>query len=277
MRDSANDTTAVGLQTFLTRVEDWEHDFNGHWNTQFYGRAFAEATDVVAALGGYPVGGEGPASWHMRFHRELFSATVVELFSSVVAEGEFAGGLLHILNGNGRLSATALGLPGPSGGVLPESSPDLLSRALPRGLVGDDADWRAVARDPQRSVPLGILRADHLDERGRLPLGQMWRFCGHGSHDHHVRLGLSPGYAEETNVSRMLVEMRTTLLTGCRPGGLLRMDSRLVSVQRKSFVTAHLLRTEDGQPMARMELCLLAVDMVTRRPTNVPEFLRALV
>jgi acyl-CoA thioesterase FadM len=44
----------AGRATFHTRVESWECDFNGHWNTRYYGRAFQAAAEVAAALDGRP-------------------------------------------------------------------------------------------------------------------------------------------------------------------------------------------------------------------------------
>ncbi|ADV00690.1 acyl-CoA thioesterase [Alicycliphilus denitrificans] len=97
----------------------------------------------------------------------------------------------------------------------------------------------------------------------------------HASYDHHVSLGYSPQFIAQTGVGRMVVEMRTTWLGQASAGMGIRSNSWLVHAQGKSFSTAHRLETLSGTPIALVELCLVAVDMQSRRATHMPDFLPA--
>jgi len=267
----------IGLPSFHARVESWETDFNGHWNTRFYARCFQMAAESVAAGDENP-GAEVVTSRHIRFHRELFTGAGVEVRSATIAQGRYAGAVVHLLYESGRIAATALDLPGIGAENLAPISPEALPYILPRGLDATiPLPWREeVPSSKTFTAKVGTVMPSETDHTGRLTVDEMIKRCAHGYHDQLIRLGFTPGYTRETGVGRMLAEMRTTLLGHCTPGERLSVSSRLVSVGAKSFTTAHYLQTRTGNPVALFELVALAVDMNTRRVTEVPGWLSAL-
>ena len=69
----------------------------------------------------------------------------------------------------------------------------------------------------------------------------------------------------------MLVELRYRSFDVCEPGSCVRAASRLLAVQGKSYTAAHLIFSHSGRALALFELCTLAVDMTTRRATDLPD------
>lgn len=259
----------------ITRVETWECDHNGHWNTRFYTRAFQYASETAALLGGN--GNPGAAtigSRHIRFHRELLCGDPVLVRSAAIRGGRWDGAVVHWLESDGVLSATALDMPGRANRHLPQVPEEAAASALPRGLV-HEAPLTQGAVVAGRRAPLGILRPGDCDHTGALTFDELFRYVSYASYDHHVSLGYSPQFIAQTGVGRMVVEMRTTWLGQASAGMGIRSNSWLVHAQGKSFSTAHHLETLSGTPIALVELCLVAVDMQSRRATHVPDFLLA--
>lgn len=270
------DPIDTGYVSNITRVEAWECDYNGHWNTRFYTRAFQEAAETIAMLDGN--GNPGAAAIgarHIRFHRELLCGAPVLVRSVAIQGGRWSGAVVHLLESEGSLSATALDMPGCASRHLPQLPEEAVAHALPRGLA-HDAPLAQGARPNGRSANLGILRPTAYDHTGALMFDELFRYLGRSSYDHHVSLGYSPEFMARTGLGRMVVEMRVTLL-GHAPAGMgIRSNSWLTHVKAKSFATAHHLETLQGDPIALIELCLVCVDMKSRRATDVPDFLLAL-
>ncbi|MFT3721688.1 thioesterase family protein [Pseudorhodoferax sp.] len=267
--------TDAGYVSNITRAETWECDYNGHWNTRFYTRAFQYASETVALLDGK--GNPGTAtirSRHIRFHRELLSGDPVLVRSVAVQGGRWNGAVVHLLESDGTLSATALDMPGCASQHLPQVHEQALAHALPRGLL-DDAPLAQGTTIDGRRANLGILRPGAYDHTGALMFDELFRYLGYASYDHHVSLSYSPQFTAQSGVGRMVVEMRATWLGQAPAGRGLRSNSWLMHAQSKSFATAHYLETLEGAPIALIELCLVAVDMASRRATRVPDFLLA--
>ncbi|MGC3987320.1 MAG: acyl-ACP thioesterase [Pseudorhodoferax sp.] len=270
----------TGYVSHTTRVDAWECDHNGHWNTRFYMRAFQNAAETVALLDGN--GNPGAATIHarhVRFHRELLRGDPVRVRSAAIQGGRWDGAIVHLLESDGSLSATALDLPGPAGRHVPQWPEEAVASALPRGLVHDVPDAHHArqarqARPDGRSANLGILRPDAYDHTGALMFDELFRYIGYAAHDHHTALGYSPRFTAQTGLGRMAVEVRTTLLGQAPAGMAIRSHSWLLQAQDKSFSSAHYLDTLQGDPIAMVEMCLLSVDMNSRRATQVPDFLR---
>lgn len=265
----------IGYASHITRVDAWECDHNGHWNTRFYMRAFQNAAETIAMLGGDSnPGGSVIRSRHARFHRELLCGAAVLVRSVAIQGGRWDGAIVHLLESDGRLSATALDLPGRASRHLPQVPERAVALALPRGLTHE----APVAQDAPvdaRSAHLGILRPEAYDHTGALMFDELLRYASYAIYDYHAFLGYSPRFTTETGLGRMAVEVRTTLL-GQAPAGMgIRSHSWLLQAQGKSFASAHYLGTPQGNPIAMVEACLLSVDMNTRRSAPVPEFLLA--
>jgi acyl-CoA thioesterase FadM len=267
---------AVGQATYHARIENWEIDFNGHWNTRFYARSFQLAAETAASLGE----GENPGvalirSRLIRFYHELFPGSAVEVRSVTVDGGQYDGAVVHLMYSEERIAATSLDQPGIGSALLPKVPADELRFAFPRGLDGAvPLPWKENV-DPSQTVTaeVGTIRPYETDHTGKLLFDELVRRCAHASHDHLLRMGLSPEFTKNTGVGRMLAEMRATLLDHCTPGQQLRVSSRLIAAFEKSFTTAHYVQTRTGSPVALIELCALAVDMNTRKTTQVPEIL----
>jgi acyl-CoA thioesterase FadM len=264
----------TGLQTHLTRVEAWELDYNGHWNTRFYVRSFQQASEAVAPCLGEP--GDEPRrarQWHMRFHHELRSTSSVVVRSAQVRGGDHHGAIVHILIGDGEVSATCLEI-GTRGSelALPAVDADDIALALPRSITEPvNWDW---APDGE-TVPslVGTVRPSETDHAGRLLLEHMVRCWAQGSHEFFAALGFTPEFTERTGIGRILVEIRLTWFDNCRAGDQMGVLSRLGPVGQKSFEIIHLLQPVAGSPTAVVEQVALAVDLRTRRSTDVPDFL----
>lgn len=265
----------TGCVSNITRVETWECDHNGHWNTRFYTRAFQYASETVALLDGNGNPGVATAGLrHVRFHRELLCGDPVRVRSAAIQGGRWDGAIVHWLDSDGVLSATALDMPGRVNRHLPQIPEEAAASALPRGLV-HEAPLAKSAVVAGRCAPLGTVRPGDCDHTGALTFDRLFRYVSYASYDHHVSLGYSPQFIVRNGVGRMVVEMRTTWLGQALAGMGIRSNSWLVRAQGKSFSTAHHLETLDGTPVALVELCLVAVDMQSRRATHVPDFLLA--
>lgn len=264
----------IGYVSNITRVETWECDFNAHWNTRFYTRAFQYAAETVAQLSGQAnPGATVMQSRHMRFYRELHPGDSVLVRSAAIEGGRWDGAIVHWLESDGRLSATALDLSGYAPLDLPLVSEQATADALPRGLLHDAPVTQDTAIKGYRAN-LGILRPSSFDHTGALMFDELFRYATCASYDHHVSLGYTPQFTAESGVGRMVVEIRVTWLGSARAGMAICSNSWLTHVKHHSFASAHHLETQQGEPIALIELCLLAVNMDSRRATSVPDFLR---
>lgn len=267
-------TTDIGIVSHITRVETWECDFNGHWNTRFYTRAFQQASETIALLEGstHRSPPSDRVTRHIRFHRELLAGAPVLVRSAVVHGGPWDGAVTHWLESEGRLSATALDTSGCTHQHLPPIEDRQAKLALPKGLVNELPPGSA-EQGNGRGAYLGVLRPSDCDHTGALTFDELYRYLTYASHDHHVSLGYSPSFTATTGISRMVVETRATWLGQARAGTGMRSTSWLLHAQGKSFSTAHQLEALNGTPIALIELFLVAVDLQSRRSTQVPDFL----
>lgn len=72
----------------------------------------------------------------------------------------------------------------------------------------------------------------------------------------------------------MNAELRMTIGRPVTAGRTLYGQSALVGCTQTSFITAHRLSLADGSMVAVVELCLLIVDLDSRKVVPVPDFLR---
>lgn len=262
----------IGLATLTSRVEAWECDFNGHWNTRFYARAFQEAAERVAILDGYGnPGAEALGVRHLRFHRELFAGAPVELSSARVEGGPFADAVVHFLYSEGRLAATALDRPGMGSFHLPAVDAAVLGSALPRGIADFDPGLWGLDAAGELKTELGIVRPADLDHRGHILFDEMVRRTAYAAHRNVVNMGITPRFMAETGIGRMVVEMRFT--AGGRPaaGMPLYAASRLTSLGPRHLESAYCVRDFGGTAVALVELYMLAVDLQERKVAHFPD------
>jgi acyl-CoA thioesterase FadM len=260
-----------GLATYHTRVESWECDFNGHWNTKFYTRSFEAASEVLAAKARQDAP-DIPVR-QVRFHRELLNGDAVEIRSFAAVDAEGAPAVAHFMLRGDEVVATCLDLADPLPGFLPLAPGSETQLALPRGVVGPRrTPWKA---DPATDsiVEVGPTRPGDYDPRGNIGLETLMRFCAVTTHAHAAALGYTLEFTKQTGISRMLVELRLTRFSSCPVGTCLTAASRLIAAGGKSFNTANYLYTQTGEPIVMFELSILAVDMKTRRATAIPDII----
>ena len=262
----------TGAPTLHARVEAWECDFNGHWNTRFYCCATQAASEVASVAGGedaFDASAPSAARRHLRFHRELRSGDALEV-RSFDARGFEGACMAHVIVHDGRLCATALDFDGPTNDRLPPLPAALAPLLTPRGLPESSiAPWSArPGRDGQ--FELGRVAPEDIESGGGLGFEAAVRRFAPAAQHLSARLGFDADFSRRTGVGRMLVEMRFERLGRCAPNELLRATSRLASVGEKSYVTQHLVATRAGAPLARLDLCILAVDLTTRKATDLP-------
>lgn len=265
----------TGLLTLQARAESWESDFNGHWNTRYYCRCFQDGAEVARALGGQAA----PDRAHLphrliRFHSELQSGDAVEIRSFAVRDAGEQQLVAHYLLSEGEVAATALDHDPGTIAHLPVLSIDAAGQALPRSLTGPvPSIWQPEA-GPDLVGELGPVRREEVDATGYLRIEAQVARLATASHHHAAWLGLTPSVVRDYGIGRVLVELRHVPLAGCNAGEMLRMASRLVTATEKYWITAHLLSTHEGRPIAVFEQCMVAVDLEARRTTRVPDFLQ---
>lgn len=261
-----------GRTTLTSRVEAWECDFNGHWNTRFYARAFQEAAERAAILAGEENPGvTALGARHLRFLRELFSGAPVEVSTAVVVGGAFDGALVHFLTSEGRLAATAIDRPGVASRALPRIDAVELDASLPRGLGAfDPGSWK-LDTVSLPATELGIVRPSDLDHRGAMLFDDLVRRAAYAAHEKVVGMGISPQFMEETGIGRMLVEMRVTFASHPRAGVALCATSTLLSLGRRHIESAYCISSSGGEAVALVELYMLAVDLRQRKVVDFPD------
>ncbi|MGR3375415.1 acyl-CoA thioesterase [Salipiger abyssi] len=274
--------TDTAVATYSSVVKRWECDRNNHWNVQFYVRAFQMASEILAsATTGENPGSQSTAFRHYRFHGELFCPETMRVLSARIAEGPYAGWVLHrMLKGkDDRLSATAIEKPAYPVADLPVCTAAELQPALPRGLPAAPHELVAAPRDPQgAALPtamVGVVRPSDVDHRDRLQWNALAGLCSGASHSFLNQLGLTADWINESNCNRMAVEMSVTLHGGCGVGDSLDIQSWVSDLGSRHFTTRHqILNTQTGAPCATLEQLLLVIDLEKRKPVSVPDFLR---
>lgn len=258
-----------GHPTFHGRVESWECDFNGHWNTRFYCRSFQTAAEVAAAINGRAdPDGVAVTHRHMRFHRELLcnDSFTIDSFDHAVEDEPVT---THRMFRDGRLLATATDFGLPRNQSLPPLPDDLRRLSGPRGLP---MRGQPPALAGAQMLELGPALPDEVDAGGGLGFTAAAQRLAVIANHHLTRLGFARDYTIKTNIGRMLAEMRYTRLGPCAPREFLRGTGQIVAASGKSFTTVNLISSHAGAPVAMFETCLLAVNLETRRAVEVPEF-----
>lgn len=258
----------------FTRVEQWECDYNRHWNTRFYARSFGFAADCCFSQ---QIEAARPnlVERHIRFHREMMVGSAIAIYTAQLHED--AQVLVHYLYGNGTLSATAveryaepipnLGLP-----LVPEAD---CTEARTRGLTPERRARAIDGWDGIEKVPLLTLRATDLEQTGALLPEVVMRLSATSSHRKLNAVGLTREFSERTGVNRMNAECCISLRGQALAGDIIFAQSRITAAEERNFVAAHRLLNHRCQEVALVELCLLAVDLNTRRVTDVPDFIRS--
>lgn len=268
------DICSVGVPTFFTRAEAWECDHNEHWNVRQYLRVFRQAGYVASDMCGNPPLSQ-TYTQHTRYHRELVQTSPVEIRSATLADGDLAGATVHILNSNGRLSATAITQPGVSGAALPMVSSADVALALPRGVDGSQhVPETAPLPANAKIVEHGFVQPRETDHTATLSIDFLMGRIAAASNDLLGGLGFTPDFVKENQMSRMGVETKITTFQSIPVGTRLQSVVRVARAGGKNILLRHRFFTTDNTPVAAVDQSLVTVDMKTRRATELPDFLK---
>lgn len=267
----------IGIPTYHTRVEAWECDHNQHWNVRNYLRVFQQATFVVADLQSTVPDLSAAITQHTRYHRELFNTSEVEVRSAVLADGPFEGALVHILSSGGKLSATALMQIDWRAENLPRVFASDVLAAMPRGI--DRTQQTQRSGKPSGDMPIvehGFIQPVEVDHTGSLTTDRLMGRIATASNRMLFAAGFTPEFTKTHGISRMGIETRITRFSPMPIGMRLCSTLRATKIERKLAVLSHSFFTPDGTEVASADQALLAVDMKTRRATDLPDFMHSL-
>jgi acyl-CoA thioesterase FadM len=269
------DISQIGTPTYYTRVEAWECDHNQHWNVRQYMRVFQQADFVTADIcGADPIA--CPIAQHTRYHRELVQTAPVEIRSAILGDGEFEGAVVHLLCSEGRLAATALSQTGHARSGLPLVAAADVALALPRGISGE-MHKPATAPKGRHIYEQGIVQPRETDHTGALGIDWLMGRIAAASNDLLASLGFTPQFSLENKISRMGVETKITFFAPIPIGTRLQSVVGISHVGSKNMILEHHFFSPNGTPLAQVGQSLVSVDMVTRRATNLPDFLQNVV
>lgn len=270
------DQVRIGQPTYHTRVERWECDYNDHWNVRFYGRSFQAASETIAThAGGANPGADTIRGRHLRYHRELTVSAPVEVRSAVLTEaGELDGAVVHQMWSSDMLAATALDLPG-QGAHLPLVTPGDVPLAMPRGISGPLAENAPAPGADVTEIRLGPVRSEDLDHAGLLRFDILTRHSSNIQHMQLNKLGLTPEFAREHRINRMGVEFRVTRGVSAPAGACLQGRTWLSAIRGKSLWATTRIETDTAETVALFEMCVVTVNLDTRKAVAVPDFMYA--
>lgn len=260
-----------GFPTYHSRAEDWECDFNGHWNTRFYCRSFRRASEILFAQNNSDNSySASSAIKYIRFHKELRSGDPVTV-RSFTALGQTKPIHAHILMTEDRIAATALDDVSVQSPDLPQLPKDLEGLVYPRGLPETISKHWQGSFCKDMVVELGKIEHQDCGENGELRFEDMIGRLAIASHHHAMAMGFTPEFTAQTSIGRMLVELRYMRCGRAEQGDFLRGYSRMTIAVGKSFHTEHIIANSKGVALAQFELNTLAVDMERRRATDLPQ------
>ena len=269
------------LETLRGFVNTWDCDENAHMNVQHYFRFFDDASRIFSRSEGTGSGGDAPPrTRHVRFHAELFAGASIRIVSAQIAEGPFAGWIVHRMENvqTAVLAASALE-PQPETKPGHRADSDFARRALPRSL----------AAEPETPQPAGdMIAAGGLVSHRRIVrpaecgadgvmLEQFHISCFTDGAPHlweHARIGTD--WLTANNFGRAAVEMKITHHAPVHAGEALALYSRPVAVSGKTIRFRHeLVAGGDSRPVASGEVIGLVFDLTTRKSVDMPEIANA--
>ena len=283
--------TSGWLETYRGVVYRWEVDHNDHLTVAYY---FARLEDagrlLLDALGGGRAAAGTGQGWvtvdgYARYRRELRVGDVMHVTSGVVAVEPEALVLGHRLvdSGDGELCTTfeqrvrRVGLDDHAPLPLPAATrqaaearrvawdgPPRERRPRPRGLDG----FAPAARD--------VVGPADVNVEGTAGLAAyIHRFSAANGHA-LARLGLTPAYHRDARRGFSTFEFQCTFTGPLRAGTAVGVHSGLLHVGTSSMRVFHVMQEEGtGRRVATLDQLGVHLDMDARRPTPLPDDLRA--
>lgn len=276
----------AAIETVRTVVNTWECDENAHLNVQFYFAHFDTAGRQFAAICGFEPGDLGRRTVrHVRYHKELRVAELVQVVSAAVPDGPHPVTIVHRMFDplSGALMATALD------GYAPEAGTGFDPAALPAIEMPGEALPRSFAAAPLTAAPDAetlLAAGGGVTFRGALlprdgdiggdALDQSYISCvTNGAPYAWEHGGLTARWLAEQGFGRVAVEMKLSYLSGLSVGDPVHMVTVFTGVSSKAFTFNHYLyETRSGRPAAVAEVAGLAMDHATRRAVPLPAVTR---
>jgi acyl-CoA thioester hydrolase len=271
------------VETFRSTVNTWECDENAHMNVQFYFRAFEQASEIFAVLGGGAVPALQRARVrHVRYHRELHAGRRFEISSAQIRSGEHTGLIAHWMRDSesGAVAATALDRPAiPFSGAAATVDPEPADPVLPRGIGPDPTTAREtatlLASGQAITVHRAMLRREETDLQGEMLSSAIISRFTDGVPHLWAHLGMNSDWLDAHGLGRVAVEMKLTRLRPAAEGMPLALVSWPQEVGEKTMLLRHQLEIlGSGEAVAAGEVRCLLLNLKTRRAAALPEMAR---
>jgi len=264
------------IETLRSSVNTWECDENDHLNVQFYARRFDEASRhfALTARGGANAAALPPVR-HIRYHGELRAPAALDIRSAVIADGPYAGHIVHLMHESqtGRLSATALD---PASGLSFDATvaSKEVEAAFPRGIAdaiepisnqeilaqGGMCTYRGMVW-PSECDADGLMGEQHYVGRTSDAAPHAWSHCG-----------LTQDWFDEHKCGRVALEMKICRHRPARIGDLLAIHSLMKRAGRRTLKIRHeLTASSDDAALASIEVMVVILDHVRRKVAELPE------
>ena len=280
------------LETYRGVVSRWKVDHNDHLTVAYYFSRFADAgLGLLEALGlgaGYAErDGRAclTADCYARYMHELRAGDIMHMESGVIGiepDGLTLGHKLfnsesgalcttvehtvrHVeLKNRAAVPLSAEQRPAAEARSVQWDGPPRERRPRPRGLEG----FRQTARE--------TVKPSEMDVFGQSALSHyIHRFSAANGHA-IAGFGMTPGYQHDERRGFSTFEFQLEVTGALRPGDSINVRSALLHVGSSSMRLLHVMTNErSGERVAALEQFAVHLDMDARRPTPLPDALRA--
>lgn len=270
------------IETRRSFVNTWECDENDHLNVQFYFKNFAEAGEIFALKHQMDrIQGSRPKIRHVRYIRELRSASSILIKSAIISDGEYAGRIIHLLenSGAGVVSAATIDYCENAKSNMPTVSSKEVAFALPRGIPSEFLPEQDVEQKLARGEAIitnnCIIQPAQSNINDEL-LTQHYISCvSDGAAHIWTVIGVDDKYLQENNFGRVAMEMKLSVIKPAKVGSAVETVSYCHAMGEKTFTIRHQIRdVETGQVYATLQGINLIIDLEKRKAVPVPDFVR---
>ncbi|MFV0294865.1 MAG: thioesterase family protein [Hyphomicrobiaceae bacterium] len=268
-------------ETYRGTVSAWECDIVEHFTIAYYFEKFADATRNFVELLGVadnllPSVGAAGSRVHVAFQHELRAGSAFHIVSAIVALDADRMQLGHQLidSAAGRtVSWVSETLP----------LPKALTQAERTRLAGLAVAWPGPeVPQPLTTLPqLGALtcrervKPSEIDEAGYLSASDhVHRFSGAGMH-FLTSIGMNGTYMSENRRGFSTFMLDFVVTDRARPGERTDVHTAPARLGNTSMAYLHRMLAADGRPLASMLQSGVHLDLDVRRPTPLPDQVRA--
>ena len=273
-------------------VPAWEVDHVGHFTVAYYHQRIEDAGLVVLetlGLGSRSTLSEGrgcaTTDCHVRYLHELRGGDIYHVESGVLAVEDDALVLAHRLfdSASGTLCTTVRQRVAHLELATDKAIP--LGAAARSAALAHQVQWEEPApeRRPRPTGDAGFVdgtldtvKPAEMNVLGRAGLSHyIHRFSASGGHL-MAAFGMSPAYMRSEGKGLSTFEFQLAITGALRAGDVVRVQSALAHVGNSSLRLFHrMLNARSGEPLATLEQSGVHLDREARRPTPLPEALRA--